>query len=141
MGLISGLWLSVLGILGAASIIVMRNPKAKDLIGKMAPYQGWIGAVSAIWGAFSIVTSVLHLSWLATWPIYWATYAASAFMLFALGLLLGVGVLKTFIKNREANERMDRTIARLMPYQAKLGFIAMGVGAWMIVSGFLFHVA
>ena len=55
MGLVSGLWLAVLGILGASNLIIARKPDAKELIAKLAPYQGWIGAVSALWGAWGIV--------------------------------------------------------------------------------------
>src|SRR5690349_2788185 len=99
MGLVSGLWLVVLGILGASSLIISKKPNAAELIGKLAPYQGWIGAVSALWGVWGIISSVLHLGWLAHWPIYWATFMANSAIEFALGLLLGVGVLKTFIKD------------------------------------------
>jgi hypothetical protein len=58
---------------------------------------------------------------------------------FALGLLLGVGVLKTFIKNPSAQVRMDQTLTRLAPHQGRLGMIGMAVGAWMIVAGFLWR--
>jgi hypothetical protein len=54
--------------------------------------------------------------------------------------LLGVGVLKTFIKQPEAQAKMDQMIAKLAPKQGVLGLVAIGVGAWMIVAGFLFSV-
>ena len=140
MGLISGIWLAVLGILGASSLIISKRPDAKEAIGKLAPYQGWIGAVSALWGAWGIISSVLSIGWLAHWPIYWATFLADSVLKLALGLLLGVGVLKTFIKNAEAQAKMDQTITKLAPYQGTLGLIAIGVGVWMVVSGFLWTV-
>ena len=68
MGLVSGIWLVVLGILGASSLIISKRPDAKEAIGKLAPYQGWIGAVSALWGAWGIISSVLSIGWLATFP-------------------------------------------------------------------------
>ena len=140
MGLINGLWLIVLGVLGAASLIIAKKPNAKELIDKIAPYQGWIGAVSALWGVWGIISSVLRIGWLASWPIYWITMLANAVLLAGLGLLLGVGVLKSFIKDPTANARMDQTIAKLAPYQGTMGLIAIGVGLWMVVAGFLFHV-
>lgn len=141
MGLFGGLWLAVLGVLGASSIIIAKRPDAKEMIGKIAPYQGWIGAVSAIWGLWMCISSVLSIGWLAVAPIYWVTYLASAVLQLALGLLLGVGVLKQFIKDPTANEKMDQTIAKLAPYQGTLGFVAIGVGIWLIVAGFIFTLA
>jgi hypothetical protein len=138
MGLINGIWLAVLGILGASSLIIAKKPDAKEMIAKLAPYQGWIGAVSALWGVWGIISSVLNLGWLAHAPIYWVTFLADSVIQLSLGLLLGVGVLKTFIKNPEAGAKMDQTIAKLAPYQGTLGLVAIGVGIWMVVAGFLF---
>ena len=135
-----GIWLIVLGILGAASLIVARRPDAKDAIAKLAPYQGWIGAISALWGVWGIISSVLSIGWLTTAPIYWVTYLVNNVLTFGLGLLLGVGTLKTFIKEPTAVAKMDETITKLAPYQGTMGLAAIGVGLWMIVAGFLFSV-
>ena len=140
MGLVNGIWLAVLGVLGASSIIIAKKPDAKEMIGKLAPYQGWIGAVSCIWGIWGIISSILRLSWLSAWPIYWVTFLANAVLSAALGLILGIGVLKTFIKDPKAQEKMDQTLTKLLPYQGNLGLIAIGVGIWMVVSGFIWHV-
>jgi hypothetical protein len=140
MGLFSGIWLAVLGILGASSLIIAKKPNAKELIAKLAPYQGWIGAVSALWGAWGIISSILSIGWLAHWPIYWITFLADSVLQFSLGLLLGVGTLKTFIKDPTANAKMDQTIAKLSPFQGTLGLIAIGVGVWLVVAGFLWTV-
>ena len=90
-----------------------------------------------MWG---IIGSILNLGWLSVAPIYWATWLADSVLQFALGMLLGVGVLKTFIKQPEAQAKMDQLVARLAPKQGVLGLIAIGVGVWMIVAGFLFSV-
>ncbi len=141
MGLMNGLWLLVLGVLGASSLIIAKKPDARELIGKLAPYQGWIGAVSALWGVWGIISSVLRIGWLSSWPIYWVTFLADSGLQLALGLLLGVGVLKTFIKDPTANAKMDQTITKLAPYQGMLGIVAIGLGAWMCVAGFLWTVS
>jgi hypothetical protein len=139
MGLIGGIWLAVLGILGAANLIIAKKPDAKELIAKLAPYQGWIGAVSALWGVWGIISSVLTLGWLASgWVIPWVTFLAVGVIQAALGLLLGVGVLKSFIKDARAQEKMDQTITKLAPYQGTLGLISIGLGVWAVVSTFLF---
>src|SRR5512145_1467941 len=141
MGLINGIWLAVLGVLGASSLIISKKPDAKELIGKMAPYQGWIGAISALWGVWGLISSVLSLRWLSHWPVYWITFFVAAVLLLSLGLMLGVGVLKTFITNAEAQARMNQTIVKLAPYQGKLGVVAIVLGIWMVTASFLFVVA
>ncbi len=140
MGLVNGIWLAVLGVLGASNLIIARKPDAKELIAKLAPYQGWIGAVSALWGVWGIISSVLNLGWMAYAPIYWITYLVDSILSVCLGLLLGVGVLKPFIKNPTAVEKMDQTITKLAPYQGLLGLVAIGVGVWMVIAGFLFTI-
>jgi hypothetical protein len=139
MGLVFGLWLAVLGVLGASSLIIAKRPDAKEMIGKLAPYQGWIGAISALWGVWGIISSVLSLGLLAVWPLLWITLLVAALLQTALGLLLGVGVLKTFIKDAKAHQKMDETIAKLSPYQGTLGLIAIALGLWTVIVGFLPH--
>jgi hypothetical protein len=48
--------------------------------------------------------------------------------------------LKSFIKNAQANEKMDQTIQKLAPYQGRMGIVAIGAGVWMVVAGFLWSV-
>jgi hypothetical protein len=136
--MVYGIWLAILGVLGASNLIIARKPDAKEMIAKLAPYQGWIGALSALGGAWVILFSVIHLGWLTSSPIGWITQLADGVLQLALGLLLGVGVLKTFIKNPEAGAKMDQTIAKLAPYQGTLGLVAIGLGVWMVVCSFLF---
>ncbi|MBK7777846.1 MAG: hypothetical protein IPI43_27650 [Sandaracinaceae bacterium] len=49
--------------------------------------------------------------------------------------------MKTFVKDEAAVAKLDTTIAKLAPKQGMLGLVAIGVGLWMIVAGFLFTVA
>src|SRR5271169_6870789 len=126
-----GAWLAVLGILGAASLIVAKRPDAKEAIAKLAPYQGWIGALSAIGGAWDIISSVLNIGWMTSMPIHWFTYLAVGVVQLLLGFLLGIGVLKTFIKDPKAHEKMDETLKKLSPYQGTLGLVAIGLGLWL----------
>jgi hypothetical protein len=134
MGIFGVIWLVLLGILGASNLIIARKPEAKELIAKMAPYQGWFGAVSAILGLLGLIfTNIFGLGIFALglWGIiWWVTSLAGNLVMVALGLLFGVGVLKTFIKQPQAVEKLDEMVAKLAPYQAKLGLISIGVGVW-----------
>ena len=140
MGLVSGIWLAVLGVLGAATLIVSKRPDAKEMIDKLVPFQGWIGAISALWGLWGCISAILSIGWLSTWPIYWVTFTASAVLQLALGLLLGIGMLKTFIKNDQANKKMDETVAKLAPFQTRFGIAAIALGVWMVVVSIMWRV-
>jgi hypothetical protein len=140
MGLFSGIWLALLGVLGAATLIVSRRPDAKAAIDKLVPYQGWIGALSAIWGAWGIISALLSLTWLRHFPVYWITFTACAALQLALGIVLGVGIFKTFVKSPAANRKMDETVAKLSPFQSRFGIAAIVLGAWMVVVAFKWRV-
>lgn len=139
--MVNGIWLMLLGCLAVPSLVLAKRPDAAAALGKIAPYQGWMGAVSCLWGVWGIITSILTVSWIATWPIYWATFLADSILLAALGLILGIGVMKTFIKAPAAQVRLDKTLAKVAPHQGRLGLAAIGVGAWMVVASILFKVA
>ena len=132
-----GIWLALLGVLAASNLIIAKKPDAAQLIGKVAPYQGWIGAVSAVWGVFGILRCVRHIGLLSVVPGYWLLWLVDSILLACLGLLLGVGVFKSFIKSEGANAKLDRVIAKLAPYQGKLGVVAIVVGAVMAIGALI----
>ncbi len=138
MGLVGGIWLMLLGVLAAPSILLSKRPDAAQALAKIAPYQGWFGAVSALWGVWGIISSILNMRMIQHASIWWFTGLAVSALLAGLGLLLGVGVLKTFIKDPTAQAKMDETIARLAPKQGLLGLVAIGLGIWGILAGFIF---
>jgi hypothetical protein len=129
--------LFILGVLGASNLIIARKPDAKELIAKISPYQGWIGAICALYGVWGIISSVLSLSLLGSLPIYWALGLATSVVMVALGVLLGIGTLKTFIKQPQAVAKMDQLVTKLAPKQGVLGLIAIGLSVACIVVSFL----
>lgn len=137
MGLIVGIWLVVLGVLGASSLIIARKPDAKEMIAKLAPYQGWIGVISALWGAWWVISAVLNISVLAHAPIAWIIWVASGAVMLLLGALLGIGVMKTFVKDAAAHAKADELLAKVSPYQGTLGLVAIGLGLWGVISSIL----
>jgi hypothetical protein len=132
-----GIWLVVLGALAIPSLILSKKPELKPTLDKLTPYQGWLGAISAIWGAFGIVQAILNLGWLSKWPIWWVTFAGTNAVTFGLGILLGIGTLKTFIKNAAAQAKLDQTFAKIAPLQGKLGIAAIALGAWCVVGSLI----
>ena len=138
MGLFYGIWLVLLGVLAAPSIILSKRPDAAQALAKIAPYQGWFGAVSTLWGVWGIISLLLNMKMIQHASITWFTSLAVSALTAALGLLLGVGVLKSFIKDATAQAKMDETIARLAPKQGLMGLVAIGLGIWGILAGIIF---
>ena len=137
MGLVTGLWLAVLGVLGASSLIIARKPDAKELIAKLSPYQGWIGAISALWGAWWVIKAILNIQLLSHVPLAWIIWLGTGAVMLLLGFLLGIGVLKTFVKDDAANAKADELLAKLAPYQGTLGVIAIVLGLYGVLRSIL----
>jgi hypothetical protein len=128
-------WLIILGVLGAANLIISRKPEAKEIIDKLVPYQGWFGFASFVWGIFTILRA---LSWMSAFGMgFGITVLAIGIILMLLGAILGVGVAKTFIKNKDAQKKMMKVVDKLIPFQGTLGFIAIFLGIWGIISSFI----
>jgi hypothetical protein len=140
MGIVTFAALLVLGAVCASNLIIARKPDAKELIAKVAPYQGWIGAISALWGVWWLINWILNMRVMMTWPILGITWLANSILLLSLGLLCGIGVLKTFIKAPAATEKLDLTVAKLAPYQAILGLVGIGVAIWTILDLYIFKI-
>jgi hypothetical protein len=139
-GIVAVLTSILLGVLAVPNMIIAKRPDAKQLIDKIAPFQGWIGAIACLWGAWNIISLVLNISFiiaLLTTPVFPMIFAISiilyAVILFALGLLLGIGTMKTFIKNPQAQAKMDQLLAKIAPYQGILGIIAIINGIVLLV--------
>ena len=134
LGILSGLWLALLGLLGAASLIVARKPEAQEYFAKVTPYQGWIGAASMVWGLWGVIWALWHLGWLSAAPVSWLLHAAAAVLQLALGSVLGVGVIKPLVKHAKASAAMDQLVLKLLPFQAMLGIAAIAVGVLLAVT-------
>lgn len=139
MSWLSSLWLILLGVLAVPSLILAKKPNAKEMLDKLAPYQGWIGAVSALWGLWGIIGFLRAMSyWTSFWPIMGYTMLAASVVQLLLGFMLGIGVMKTFVKNEAAQKKMDDMLVKLAPKQGMLGLVAIGLGGWMIVVSLFF---
>ncbi|SFW43930.1 hypothetical protein [Cellulophaga fucicola] len=138
-----GISLILLSILAVPSLLLSKKPNAKELLEKFEPYQGWIGMVFCFWGIWGIVSAILTIGWLSTWPILWITYLVGNIVTAALGFMLGYGLINKYVlsKNEAAKAKAEVMRAKIAPKQGKLGLIGLVLGAWMIVSSFLFVVS
>ena len=125
----------IAGLLAAPQLIAGKSKSAEDMLKKIAPFQGWIGFVIFIWGAWLIISSILNLGWLTTAPIWWATFLGMGVVQAALGLLLGFNLLDEYIfsKNPSSAAKGKELHAKLVPKQKLIGIVGILLGIWAIV--------
>ena len=135
-----GISLILLSILAVPSLLLSKKPNAKELLEKIEPYQGWIGAVFCFWGIWGIISCIIGIGWLTTAPIYWITWLVCNIVTAALGFMLGFGLINKYVlsKNDAAKEKAEALRAKIAPKQGKLGIVGIALGIWMIVSSFMF---
>ena len=131
MGLLHGLWLLVVGALGAATIVA-RDRRGARVLTELEPYRGWIGVISAVIGAWRLFWVLLELT-VFRWFNQWLLRAVDAALLLSLGLVLGVGIFQSWMKNPRAQSTLDGWTRKLRPYREKLGVTALVLGAYLVM--------
>ncbi len=139
--MIYGISLVLLSIIAVPSLILSKKPNAKELLDKVAPYQGWIGVVFCFWGIWGIISAFLNMGWLSVAPVWWITLLAGSIVEAGLGFMLGYGLISEYLaKNDEAKQKAELIRAKIAPKQGQLGLLGLVVGAWMIVASFMWSV-
>jgi hypothetical protein len=131
MGLLHGLFLLVVGALGAATVVA-RDRRGARVLTELEPYRGWIGVISAVLGAWRMFWVLLELPGLR-WFNHWLLRAVDAALLLSLGLVLGVGIFRSWMKNPHAQATLDGWTRKLQPYREKLGLTALVLGAYLVL--------
>jgi hypothetical protein len=140
MGILSALALIICGMLAAATLVVQKQPNAQQLIDKLRPYQGWIGVVVAILGAWSLIWALIYIpTWLLHGAVlWWLTFFLTSALEFALGFILGYPILSQWLaKNEEAKMRGEQLQQKLTTYQTPLGIAGIVVGLWCLLAFFI----
>ena len=137
--MIYGITLVLLSIIAVPSLILSKKPNAKELLEKIAPYQGWIGVVFCLWGVWGIISALLNMGWLSSIPIWWVSLLAGSIVQATLGFMLGYGLITKYLaKNEEAKQKAELIRAKIAPKQGKLGILGLIIGGWMIIASFMF---
>jgi hypothetical protein len=127
--MIYGIFLIILGLLAIPSLLA-NKPSAKALLEKIVPFQGWIGVVFFIGGIFGVIQVILAIGWLTTWPIGWVFWLLVELCELFLGFLLGYGLIAQYAlsKNEAARAKGEQMLAKLLPWQGRLGIAAIVLG-------------
>jgi len=141
MNIIDGIWLFVLGCLAVPQMVMSKSPDAKKALDKIVPFQGWIGVISLIWGLYNVIWLIRFLSALGHGVkgiIFFLVFAAFVVCQIVLGFILGIGVVKSFVKDANAQAKLDETLAKVQPYQSKLGLLAIADGILLVIMSIIY---
>lgn len=141
-----GILLIVLSLVAVPSLILSKKPNAKELLDKVAPYQGWAGVFFCFWGLWNLIWILMHfeIMQIGMWGIIlWLTYVAYAAVTCVLGFMLGYNLIVEYVlsKNEKTAEKGAQVQAKLAGLQGTVGIVGLIVGAWMIVLFFVLKAA
>jgi hypothetical protein len=128
------LWPIVLilgGILGCAGLIVAKKPDAKELIGKLQPFQAAIGVALLVFGVLNLLDAIRLLSFVSLMPVLVITAFGAVVSAIILGIMFGMPmVAKLSASGAAKGEELGKKLA---PYQTLVGIIAMITGLIMLL--------
>lgn len=137
MGLLFTILLIVAGILGAASLIIQKQPNAREVIAKLVPFQGIIGIILLIWSLIMLIRILPYLGLILQYAALSGILLLLTLLVgIALGFLLGYGLINQYVlsKNAGAARSGDTVKASIGKYQGPLGLVAIVLGLWILIS-------
>jgi hypothetical protein len=142
MGFLYGIALIVCGALCIPSLVAQKSPQAKELLDKIAKFQGIIGIIICIVGIIGLVSAIFSIGRLFYSPIAWLTLTATNVLNIGVGFLLGFGMIQQIALGNapeDAKKKAEEMYQKLVSIQIPLGFACLIVGVWAIISGFFFY--
>lgn len=115
------------GLLAMSSLLVGRSAQAAEKLATLAKYQGWIGLTMFGWGVWELIQCLLNMGLLGSHPVVYAFWALSGVADFTVGLLLGFGLISTYVfrGNAMAIAKGDAIRSKLVNFQVPLGGLAV----------------
>ena len=136
MNILGSVMLIVAGILAAAAFIIARKPEAGKWINKIMPFNGWIGTLLFVWGAWYVVDVILHLGRYSEYmklDPFWGFIR----MLFIPATAVFLGFMLGFTLVAKWMPGQGRSEEKLLALQKKLIKITTPLGLLGILAGIL----
>ena len=122
------------GRLGASSLIVAKKPDAKELLGKLQPFQAAIGVALLIFGVLNLLDAIRLLSFVSAMPVLVLTLFAAVISALLLGILFGMPMVARLSASGAAKgEELGRKFA---PFQTMIGLVALVSGLLSLLFWF-----
>ncbi|MGE4072853.1 MAG: hypothetical protein AB7E72_16925 [Lysobacterales bacterium] len=125
--------LIALGLLGIASWLRQRQPKAAGPLAQLESVGGWIGLVGLIWGLFMLIRWISAIGALAAAPVMMIIALASAVSITALSLILAMPTVKTLAGSNDFTRKLEQSAAKLGPFKVVLGAVCLGLAVVSLV--------
>jgi len=116
------------GLIAAAPLLIARQPNAKKVFAKIAPYQGFFGVGVLALGIVWLVRWLPNIS-LSLSSLGGAVVLAMIVANILIGFLLGFGLLGFLNKSEAAKQKSEALFAKLTSIQIPLGVGAAALGA------------
>jgi hypothetical protein len=125
MGLLFIIVTFLLGVMGAAPVIVAKKPDAGELIDKLVPIQGFLGIGGVVIGIWWFLISLTG---------FYLVGLISGAVIALLGFLMGFSLLsKLFASSPEAAAKAQNLRLALAKFQVPLGLAAIGLAVWGLI--------
>ncbi|PKV49886.1 hypothetical protein ATE84_1925 [Aquimarina sp. MAR_2010_214] len=141
--MIGGITLIILSIIAAPSLLLSKTSKTKQFLEKIEPLPSvirfMIGLPFCFWGAWGVISTILNLEWITTFPIWWITLLAENIIEAALGFMLVFASIKKFFlsKNKATKEKASQLRKKSALKQNKLSVLGIIISCWKIIASFL----
>jgi hypothetical protein len=133
--MLRGLFLIILGALGASAFVVARKPGARQILERMAPVEAGLGVVGAVMGLLGLLDVLLHLSTRTKNLIPFVLETVGHLSLFGTGFILGFPVIVGYVMRNSPSwvQRAHTLRARLEVKRQTMGLICMVLGVVTIL--------
>ena len=120
----------LMGLMVLAPSAAKDNEDAEKVLEQMAPFQGVLGVVVAVFGAIAIFVIFAKTFYTLGLILYVASIFALCLILIVLGFLRGYTVFaeRLLANNEQALERASAFREKWDPRQTQLGYLAVGLG-------------
>jgi len=135
--IVYSLILIIAGVLAIPALILSKRPSAKEIIDKVAPYQGWFGVAILILGLWNVVDLLIDANFYFTFGLggSWVLLFASAVVMTVLGFVLGFNLINVHVlsKNAKSEENGQKLMTKLIPLQNIFGIAAIVLGVILLL--------
>ena len=119
------------GILGISGLIVAKKPDAKELLGKLQPFQAAIGIALLIFGVLNLMDAIRFLKLISVVPLLSIMAIAAVVSAIILGILFGMPMIARFSASGAAKgEELGKKLA---PFQTIFGLVAIVSGLYFLL--------